>query len=219
MRQNVRLWSALLLSALLLSGCGGTQPTTATTSEQVKSVQSYDELLEAVQRGLDEQADVDYYEKLGVSECIITHTGGLDEDDNVIQAGYAVYDMDGDGQDELMLGIDCYEDPLILNVFSQSEDGICSVLNSREHDRYFLGENGEIYRFGEYDEGEGGSFYGKYAFSEGKLTFEEGIMYQEGWYFNDTTFDMEGAKPISEEKAMELSDLYWPVALTLTDFK
>lgn len=218
MKRNGRVLAAFVLAMTMLSGCGAPKPA-ANTDSAPEGFQSYDEILEAVKKGLSEQADVDYYKGIGVSECIVSHTEGTDEEDNPIRAGYAVYDMDGDGTNELMLGIDYYEDPLILNVFTQGEEGIQAVFISREHDRYFLGENGEVYRFGEYNEGEGGSFWGQYAYSKGELTFQEGVMYQDGWYFNDTAFEAEGGKAISDDEAMEIGDTYWPVSLNLTAFE
>lgn len=235
---------SLALALSLLTGCGSKTPAVDSSpadgaeslepdtsfQEETPSgshFQTYDEVLDAIQKGLSAGEDAEYYAKLGLNVGFVTYAqeleGEVDEYGEPLRFGYSLLDLDGDGTDELVVGIRFAEMPIVLDVFGQSESGVSLLFSSEGDSRWYLGENNEIYNFILPETGT--SYYCRYQMSEHEMILGRALFYYPGedpekpWCCSSTGFEPEDAKRVTEEEAQELLEELWPVDLDLQLFE
>lgn len=233
MKAMTALFLVFAMSLSLLCGCGKAPSSTPDVSTpdvssggESAGFQSFEEIIDAVQTGISNEADEAYFADLGLNVGFSTYAqemkGEVDEMDEPFRFGYALRDLDGDNVEELILGINFWEMPLILDVFGQTEEGVSLLISSEPHDRWYLGENNELYNFAETEEDT--SRYGRYFMTEQKLVLDCAMFYDEKgdpehpWCKSTVGFDPAEAERLEEEAAQELSDEMWPMDLDLTNF-
>ena len=85
------------------------------------------------------------------------------------EAGYQFIDLNGDGIDELIVGI--IDDPIAYDIYTISDGNVVHLAASGERDRFYIGNKNEIC-----EEGSGGVFasgYEYYLISDGALKTSE----------------------------------------------
>ncbi len=133
--------------------------------------------------------------------------------------GYLRRDIDGNGIDELIFGAntDGWDngnwDGVIYNIYTLVNGNVIKVLDGWERNRYYFCENGCIA-----NESSSSAFesnYNYYTYQGTELTLVESVLYyerqdEENPWFHSTEQepDIKNAKPISEEKAMEIMSKY-----------
>jgi hypothetical protein len=180
-----------------------------------------------------EEAYADYYKMIGDMKAGLEK--GLEEPvlngfaladvymmigDNDIP-GYIIKDLNGDGIDELIFGMNLKEvaeddnwDGIVYDVFTMVDGKMTQVVDGWARNRYYICENGAIA-----NEGSGGAAYSCYTYYDfdGKeLKVRESYFtgYRDeaqtdwGWFFSDTEAWADDAKEVSEEEARQAIAAY-----------
>lgn len=212
--RGLSLILAIAMAFSLLTGCSrkpapvenGSDGSVSLVEEDIHFT-TYQEVLDYVQNGISNTEGEDYYIRAGLSRCFSSYMGVTEDDDSIINFGWATRDMDGDGEDELLLGFDSYEQPFLFNIFGADEDGVNCILRASDMNVYGLGENGEIYNF-DYTQDET-PFYTLYEMSNHTLIPAKVLMYieekdpEQPWRLS-TDFDWDSGKPVTEDEAQEI---------------
>lgn len=184
---------------------------------------NFDEVLDYVQQGISNQEGEEYYTNVGLSSGFESHLNIEDEFGSIISFGWTLKDMDGDGEDELILGFDYQEEPIIFNILGRSENGVHTLVDATDNDIYGLGENDELYNFTYI--GEERAYYTRYTMSEhelipGKvLIYDSEIDAENPWRLG-SSFDWDDASPVTEEEAQDIMEEFsiWPFELNVFAF-
>lgn len=153
------------------------------------------------------------------SEDGLCYLFGYTPDINKI--GYYVMDIDGDGTDELLIGLCGYEDSMGLygynngmmyDLYTMINGERVQILSSGERDRYYLCQDNVIA-----NEGSGGalsSSWDYYNLENGELEIKEAVFYdgyhdeENPWFYTTADPYENYSNPISEETARSLIAQY-----------
>lgn len=144
------------------------------------------------------------------SENGLCYLFGYDPDIN--EMGYCVMDIDGDGTDELLIGLCKYEESMIYDLYTIIEGERVQILSSGERDRYYLCQNNVIA-----NEGSGGALNSSnsyYHLENGKLKIKESVFFdgyydsENPWFYTQEEPHADYSNPVSEETARSLIAKY-----------
>lgn len=165
--------AAVTVMSLCLSGCGEKEKVPEITETEITV---YDGLLDEFYEMIASNGEV-YYSDLsdgmaGVMEAAME----MEKADALSSIGYAIKDISGDGNPELVIGeieektAEGYEGSNIYSVYTYAEDDIHCILEGWRRNSYsYMGDGSFLYR------GSGGAMYyifGTYTISEDGLTLE-----------------------------------------------
>lgn len=142
--------------------------------------------------------------------------------------GYLIEDIDGNGTDELIFGLngtdaDGVWGTVIYDIYTIDDGELVHVLDGWERNRYYLCENGLIANEG--SSGAGNSNYAYFTFEESQLQLVEAVICDgmkdadHPWFYStESEYDAEYAESISEERADEIMEKYEYKQLVFTPF-
>ncbi len=140
--------------------------------------------------------------------------------------GYYLFDVDGNGMDELIIGENGESDTwngVIYEMYTIENDQLVRVLSGWERNRYYLCENSVIAK-----EGSGGaanSTYEYYNFSGSEMTLREAVIYDawvdvdHPWFYSTVGDEAAQGEAITEEKAYEIMAGYQHVVIDYISFE
>lgn len=131
--------------------------------------------------------------------------------DALQESGYTLLDLDGDGVEELLLGLaNCAErSPLLYEVWTLEAGEPVLLAASRPRERYYLSQvDGDYFLTREGGAGNARSAWYMFRLEQGALELEQGLVYdgvlrpQNPWHETwDLDFDVSNDLPISAEAA------------------
>lgn len=153
--------------------------------------------------------------------CILYNNTGLTD------IGYAFYDIDGNGTNELLIGLVSQDNRGgdVFDIYTLIDDKPVMLAQSGERDMYTLCQNGMISEAG--SNSAASSFYKFYEFKSGtsKLTLKEAVVIDGQWdsdnpYFYTTTdtTDKSACTAITEDDADGITQKYTAVKISFTPF-
>ena len=181
-----------------------------TQTDPITAYPEYDEIIRLYQKG----------EKLHWSteefrEHDLCYLAGYEMNVEQKQTGYYVTDIDGDGVDELMVGVPFEEgiyDGMFYGLYTMINDQRVLVATSGERDRYYLCQDHTIANEG--SSGAALSVYSYYDFLSGKLQLKE-CVFTDGndhpenpWFYSTSNPYEDYSNPISEEEARNVMNKY-----------
>ncbi len=145
----------------------------------------------------------------------------------LLDIGYAFYDIDGNGTNELLIGIVSQDnrDGDVFDIYTLTDNKPVMLAQSGERDMYTLCQNGMVSEAG--SNSAASSFYKFYEFKSGtsKLTLIEAVVIDGQWnpdnpYFYTTTdaADKSACTSITEDDADETIKKYTSVKISFTPF-
>ena len=136
--------------------------------------------------------------------------------------GYLIKDLNGDGVDELIFGMNMKEIPegedafdgVVYDVFTMVDGKMIQVVDGWARNRYYICSNGAIA-----NEGSGGAAYTGYTYYDfdGKelkvresyfTGYKDEAQTDWGWFYSDTEAWADDAKDVSEEEARQAIAAY-----------
>lgn len=176
--------------------------------------QSYDEVIAAVRETMANDGDHEAFEALGISYLYAY------PDDPEAPFGYAFYDLNGDGSDELLMGVGG-EYGFFVDGFAMVDGKLEHFLGAGgERDRYYLCEGNFLHEQG--SSGAMNSFDWFFTFDGDMLQLVEEVNLnaeadeENPWFYVGE--DGADEQPITEDEAMEILNKYTTKTLELTPF-
>ena len=206
----------MLLAAALLTGCGGAEATPEQEVQENTSVQSemYSEQIDAYRTALTEQWEMDAYFEQDMSSLAVYYYEG----DALKKVGYALMDLDMDGSDDLVIGVNDALDPVIFELWTMDENGeAVKLLTSHERNRYYLEwqEEGIYMLENQGSNGAANFAHHYYTLTDGMLQVQQGIVFDamaneaNPWFMAyDADWDTSNDSPIEEQMALDIIDAY-----------
>ena len=170
------------------------------------SLAVYAEQMNLIYQALTEQWSADKYFENDMSHLMANHYDG----DALANVGYALVDLDGDGQDELIISaVDkTYAGGMLYDVYSAPNGEVIHVLCGHERTRYYL-QDMEDEGYGIANESSDSAWRSAwyyYSLVDGKLELTQGIIvnveadaenpwfftYDEDWDVSNDTHDVDG---------------------------
>ena len=183
MKKRTAILCALMLSVSMLSACGNNIDQTAqdtenagdTTGDQMEDAEqeevpddgmteAYEGIIDDYRSLIEEQWDYDQIYEHNYSNLA-----------TMVSVGYTLYDLDQDGQLELLIGETDTEEPvnrMILDAYTMDGDAAKQLFTSRERNRYYLVEDeaGAVIIANEGSNGEARSGWLYYIVENGELS-------------------------------------------------
>lgn len=228
MKKRTAILCALLLSVSMLSACGNNTDQTAqdtenaedTTGDQTEDAEqeevlddgmteAYEGLVDDYRLLVEEQWDYDQIYEHNYSDLA-----------TMVSVGYTLYDLDQDGQMELLFGETDTEEPvnrMILDAYTMDGDVAKQLFTSRERNRYYLVEDeaGAVLIANEGSNGAASSGWLYYKVENGELSIQQSVIYDAGadeqnpWFTSlDDDWDVSNDTPTEEETAQAVIDSY-----------
>ena len=145
---------------------------------------------------------------------------GSDYVDAQDQIGYTLYDLDADGQPELLIGEMDTELPvnsIIFDAYTLKDGNAVQIFESESRNRYYLVEDeaGAILIANEGSNGAASSGWLYYTVSGDRLTVQQAIMYdaaadeENPWFMAyDDDWDTSNDEPVDEDMAQSVINSY-----------
>lgn len=157
----------------------------------------------------------------------LNHMCAFYKNTGLTDIGYAFYDIDGNGTNELLIGIVSQDNRGgdVFDIYTLTDDKPVMLAQSGERDMYTLCQNGMVSEAG--SNSAANSFYKFYEFKSGtsKLTLVEAVVIDGQWnpdnpYFYTTTdaTDKSACTAITEDDADETINKYTAVQISFTPF-
>lgn len=175
---------------------------------------SFDDVLEAYKSVYSENFDTDTLFDSNMSSLLIF----MDKTPGTI--GYLMYDLNFDGEDELLIGTntgDDYQDQIILDAYIMKDGKAVQLFVSSERDRYYIMEDeaGPRIICNEWSASANVSGYGYYTMIEKDINVMQAIVYDDiadpenPWFMTYTdNHQVTPDESISEEEALAVIDSY-----------
>ncbi|MBQ4557056.1 MAG: hypothetical protein IJA60_05370 [Clostridia bacterium] len=184
------------------------EATVSAAPAEIPIPKEYTEILEMYKTGIENKWTPEQYDSVGISYLV----ANLELSD----IGYAVFDLDENGVDELIVN---GGDDSALNVFTIADGKLVSLLSGAERNRYFLCEEGYIISEGSYNAAAGEDVVhllkGDEVVPLQYFVYEYAEEAEEAqFYFSTKTDEVEKMSPISAESAYEMLGGYMPLELT-----
>lgn len=155
----------------------------------------------------------------------LNHMCAFYKNTGLTDIGYAFYDIDGNGTNELLIGIVSQDNRGgdVFDIYTLTDDKPVMLAQSGERDMYTLCQNGMVSEAG--SNSAANSFYKFYEFKSGtsKLTLVEAVVIDGQWnpdnpYFYTTTdaTDKSACTAITEDDADETINKYTAVQISFT---
>ncbi len=224
MKKRNAILCALMLSVFMLSACGKTTDQTAQDTENTEGTTEDTEQEEVPDDGMTEAYEglVDDYRSLVEdqwdNEQIAEHN--YSDLATMVSVGYTLYDLDQDGQMELLFGETDTEEPvnrIILDAYTMDGDAAKQLFTSQERNRYYLVEDGTglVLLANEGSNGAASSGWLYYKVEDGMLSIQQSVIYDAGadeqnpWFTSrDDDWDVSNDTPTDEETAQAVIDSY-----------
>ena len=228
MKKRTAILCALMLSVSMLSACGNNSDQTAqdtenvgdTTGDQTEDAEqeevpddgmteAYEGLVDDYRSLVEEQWDYDQIYEHNYSDLA-----------TMVSVGYTLYDLDQDGQMELLFGETDTEEPvnrMILDAYTMDGDAAKQLFTSQERNRYYLVEDeaGAAIIANEGSNGAASSGWLYYTVENGELSIQQSVIYDAGadeqnpWFTSvDDDWDVSNDTPTDEETAQAVIDSY-----------
>lgn len=157
----------------------------------------------------------------------LNHMCAFYKNTGLTDIGYAFYDIDGNGTNELLIGLVSQDNRGgdVFDIYTLTDNKPVMLAQSGERDMYTLCQNGMISEAG--SNSAASSFYKFYEFKSGtsKLTMVEAVVIDGQWdsdnpYFYTTTdaTDKSACTAITEDDADEITQKYTAVKISFTPF-
>lgn len=181
----------------------------------------YQDVLERYVTAMEEDWDG---EMLRLADMSALYATKSDAEEDV---GYCFYDVDGNGNPELLIGDvspSSHYTGMIYDMYTLVEGSVFPVLSGRDNHRYFLCEDNEIelissdgtdYRYNLYYEFDGAT---------GKLQPREAIIYdtafdeEKPWFYTSGSLERSEYTMTTEREAKEITDSYVHKGFEVTPF-
>ncbi len=228
MKKRTAILCALLLSVSMLSACGNNTDQTAQDTENAEDTTG-DQTEDAEQEEVPDDGMTEAYEGL-VDDYRLLVEEQWDYDQiyehnysdlaTMVSVGYTLYDLDQDGQMELLFGETDTEEPvnrMILDAYTMDGDVAKQLFTSRERNRYYLVEDeaGAVLIANEGSNGAASSGWLYYKVENGELSIQQSVIYDAGadeqnpWFTSlDDDWDVSNDTPTEEETAQAVIDSY-----------
>lgn len=228
MKKRTAILCALLLSVSMLSACGNNTDQTAQDTENAEDTTG-DQTEDAEQEEVPDDGMTEAYEGL-VDDYRLLVEEQWDYDQiyehnysdlaTMVSVGYTLYDLDQDGQMELLFGETDTEEPvnrMILDAYTMDGDVAKQLFTSRERNRYYLVEDeaGAVLIANEGSNGAASSGWLYYKVENGELSIQQSVIYDAGadeqnpWFTSvDDDWDVSNDTPAEEETAQSVIDSY-----------
>ena len=228
MKKRTAILCALMLSVSMLSACGNNIDQTAqdtenvgdTTGDQTEDAEqeevpddgmteAYEGLVDDYRSLVEEQWDYDQIYEHNYSDLA-----------TMVSVGYTLYDLDQDGQPELLFGETDTEEPvnrIILDAYTMDGDAAKQLFVSQERNRYYLVDDGtgSVLIANEGSNGAASSGWLYYKVENGELSIQQSVIYDAGadeqnpWFTSlDDDWDVSNDTPTEEETAQAVIDSY-----------
>ena len=231
MKKRIAILCALMLSVSMLSACGKTtDQTTADTEKAEDTAEDTEETTEpeqepeAADNGMTEAYEgiLDDYRDLVQNQWDYDQIFEKNYSDLalMVPVGYTLYDMDQDGQPELLIGETDTEQSvnrMILDAYTMDGDAVKQLFTSQERNRYYLIEDeaGAVLIANEGSNGAASSGWLYYTVENGALSIQQSVIYDAGadeqnpWFTStDDDWDVSNDTPTDEETAQAVIDSY-----------
>ena len=238
MKKRIAILCAMMLGASMLTACGGGKEDTVTETPAA------DDVSEAADAGEEEETKAP---DDGMTEA---YEGIIDDYRDLVQnqwdygqiyekkysdlalmvpVGYTLYDLDQDGQPELLIGETDTEEPvnrMVLDAYTMDGDAAKQLFTSQERNRYYLTEDeaGAVLIANEGSNGAASSGWLYYTVENGELSIQQSVIYDAGadeqnpWFTStDDDWDVSNDTPTDEETAQAIIDSYIAQYAALTD--
>ena len=229
MKKRIAILCAMMLGASMLTACGGGKEDTVTETPAA------DDVSEAADAGEEEETKAP---DDGMTEA---YEGIIDDYRDLVQnqwdygqiyekkysdlalmvpVGYTLYDLDQDGQPELLIGETDTEEPvnrMVLDAYTMDGDAAKQLFTSQERNRYYLTEDeaGAVLIANEGSNGAASSGWLYYTVENGELSIQQSVIYDAGadeqnpWFTStDDDWDVSNDTPTDEETAQAIIDSY-----------
>ena len=228
MKKRTAILCALMLSVSMLSACGNNIDQTAqdtenvgdTTGDQTEDAEqeevpddgmteAYEGLVDDYRSLVEEQWDYDQIYEHNYSDLA-----------TMVSVGYTLYDLDQDGQPELLFGETDTEEPvnrIILDAYTMDGDAAKQLFVSQERNRYYMVDDGtgSVLIANEGSNGAASSGWLYYKVENGELSIQQSVIYDAGadeqnpWFTSlDDDWDVSNDTPTEEETAQAVIDSY-----------
>ncbi|MBR6542101.1 MAG: hypothetical protein IKT73_02725 [Anaerotignum sp.] len=207
-------WMTLLLAAMCLTGCGGAEDVPEQEVQEEVPVVLYSEQIEAYRTALTEQWDQESYLEQDMSGLAAYYYEG----DALKKVGYALMDLDTDGSDELVIGVNDEADPVIFELWTMDENGeAVKLLTSHERNRYYLEwhEEGVYMLENQGSNGAANFAHHYYTLTDGNLQVQQAIVFDalanetNPWFMAyDADWDTSNDTGVEEEMALDIIASY-----------
>ena len=204
----------LLLAAMCLTGCGGAEDVPEQEVQEEVPVVLYSEQIEAYRTALTEQWDQESYLEQDMSGLAAYYYEG----DALKKVGYALMDLDTDGSDELVIGVNDEADPVIFELWTMDENGeAVKLLTSHERNRYYLEwhEEGVYMLENQGSNGAANFAHHYYTLTDGNLQVQQAIVFDalanetNPWFMAyDADWDTSNDTGVEEEMALDIIASY-----------
>lgn len=220
MKQYAAVLTALCL-ALCLTACGGGQTNTPQTSAPVgtppaetsvptpaPAADPYADVLARYETAVREDWDSSKLSEAGMSVLCADGCGT----DAAGALGYLLRDLDGDGSDELLIGLqsdDSLLQELVFDLYTVKDGAAVQIFSGWERSRWYLEEDGLLVSEG--SDSAFTSMWYVYQLSDGALKPVQAVVYDSAqdeaqpWRRFDGDWETVQGVPISEEEGQKLT--------------
>ena len=172
----------------------------------ITGVDAYDNILQRYYEGITSGWSIQEFNENGL--CYLAGYN-LDFD----QTGYCLLDVDQNGIEELIVGmnIESYNG-IVYEIYTVLDGELECILSSGERDRYYLCEDNVIANEGSSSAFLSVNYY--YDYKSGKLSLQDGIVYDEDidpqnpWFYGTLDNGEDSLEPISEGAADSIKSKY-----------
>lgn len=237
MKKKVIMLSMLAITAAMLTACSDkndaadvpevsqaeestentdTDSSAEAAEESTENVEEYQNVLDKYKTMITEKWDVSKAFDEGMSS-MVSEFCNMDAQD---QIGYTLYDLDADGQPELLIGEMDTELPanrIIFDAYTLKDGNAVQIFESESRNRYYLVEDeaGAILIANEGYNGAASSGWLYYTVSGDRLTVQQAIMYdaaadeENPWFMAyDDDWDTSNDEPVDEDMAQSVINSY-----------
>lgn len=229
MKKRTAILCALMLGMSMLTACGNNSDQTAQDTENPEDseeiigeedapletisddgmTEAYEGIIDDYRLLVEEQWDYNQIYEHNYSNLA-----------TMVPVGYTLYDLDQDGQLELLIGETDTEEPvnrMILDVYTMDGDAAKQLFTSQERNRYYLVEDeaGAVIIANEGSNGAASSGWLYYIVENGELSIQQSVIYDAGadeqnpWFTSvDDDWDVSNDTPTDEETAQAMIDSY-----------
>lgn len=229
MKKKIAILCVLMLGMSMLAACGNNTDQTAQDTENPEDseeiigeedapletisddgmTEAYEGIIDDYRSLIEEQWDYDQIYEHNYSNLA-----------TMVSVGYTLYDLDQDGQLELLIGETDTEEPvnrMILDAYTMDGDAAKQLFTSRERNRYYLVEDeaGAVIIANEGSNGAASSGWLYYIVENGELSIQQSVIYDAGadeqnpWFTSvDDDWDVSNDTPTDEETAQAMIDSY-----------
>ena len=229
MKKRIAILCVLMLGISMLAACGNNTDQTAQDTENPEDseeiigeedapletisddgmTEAYEGIIDDYRSLVEEQWDYDQIYEHNYSNLA-----------TMVSVGYTLYDLDQDGQLELLIGETDTEEPvnrMILDAYTMDGDAAKQLFTSQERNRYYLVEDeaGAVIIANEGSNGAASSGWLYYIVENGELSIQQSVIYDAGadeqnpWFTSvDDDWDVSNDTPTDEETAQAMIDSY-----------